>query len=331
MRRRDFLAGCLIGTTVAASACLKQKTAGLQKLRLTAGRGLSMSSLYLAYESGYFREAGFDLEILQMSNPIDAMTLLAGRKIDVAFAGLVSSFLNASSRNLPVKIVAGREIASPLCGNMGAIYGLRRSFPNGLDNPIVLKGKRVSAGPTIGFTHFALDTQLESVGLKGTDVQSVNLPTSQAAAALIGGRIDAAVLNLEFDRNLMARASEIVRGPGLARYHPNFQCSHILFGESLLSADTDIGARFLSAYLRGAQEFTRGGTPRFMEEFARAGGLDVKLVTGACRHSFALDGSVDLHSLQLFADWAVRRKYIPQPVDVAELVDRRFLRSLHEK
>ena len=127
------------------------------------------------------------------------------------------------------------------------------------------------------------------------------------------------MLNLEFDRNLIARASEIVRGPGLARYHPNFQCSHILFGESLLSADTGIGARFLSAYLRGAQEFARGSTPRFMEEFARSGGLDVKLVTGACRHSFTLDGSVDLHSLQLFVDWAVRRKYIPQPVDVAEL------------
>ena len=57
----------------------------------------------------------------------------------------------------------------------------------------------------------------------------------------------------------------------------------------------------------------------------------MKLITGACRNSFTLDGSVDLHSLQLFVDWAVRRKYIPQPVDVAELVDLRFLRSLHEK
>ena len=331
MRRRDFLAGCLIGTAMFEAACLKRKPAGLQKLRLTAGRGLSMSSLYLAYESGYFRDAGFDMEILQLSNPTDAMTLLAGGKIDVAFAGLVSSFLNTSSRRLPVKIVAGREIASPSCGNMGAIYGLRRNFPNGLENPIVLKGKRISAGPSIGFSHFALDTQLESVGLTGNDVQSLNLPTSQAAAALIGGRIDAAVLNLEYDRNLIARASEIVRGYGLARYHPNFQCSHILFGKSLLSADPGIGTRFLSAYLRGAQEFVRGSTPRFMKEFARSGGLDVKLVTGACRNSFTLDGSVDLHSLQLFVDWSFRRKYIPQPVDVAELVDLRFLRSLHDK
>ena len=320
-----------MGTAMSASACFGRKTAGLQKLRLTAGRGLTMSSLYLAHELGYFRDAGFDLEIIQITNPIDAMTLLAGGKIDVAFAGLVSSFLSASSRKLPVKIVAGREIASPICGNMGAIYGLRRNFPDGLENPIVLKGKRVSAGPTIGFTHFALDTQLESVGLMGTDVESINLPTSQATAALIGGRIDAAVLNLEFDRNLLTRASEIVRGPGLARYHPNFQCSHIMFGESLLSADAGVGARFLSAYLRGVKEFAEGGTPRFMEEFARSGGLDLKMVAGACRHSFTLDGSVDLHSLQLFVDWAARRNYIPKPIGVAELVDLRFFRSLHER
>jgi ABC-type nitrate/sulfonate/bicarbonate transport system substrate-binding protein len=320
-----------MGSTIAASACARRKPAGLQKLRLSAGSGLTMSSLYLAHESGYFRDSGFDLEILHVSNPVDAMTLLAGGKIDVAFAGLVSSFLNVSLRNLPVKIVAGREVASPKCGNMSAIYGLRRNFPNGLDNPMVLKGKRISAGPTIGFTHFALDAQLESVGLEGTDVQSVNLPTSQATAALLGGSIDAAVLNIEFDRNLIEKASEIVRGPGLARYHPNFQCSHILFGESLLSADTGIGARFLSAYIRGTQEFARGGTPRFMAEYARAGGLDVNLVTAACRHSFTLDGTVDLPSLQLFVDWAVRRKYVPRPVEVAGLVDLRFLGSLHEK
>jgi len=290
-----------------------------------------MSSLYLAYERGYFREAGFDLEILQIANPIDAITLLSGGKVDVSFAGLVSSFLSASSRKLPVKIVASREIASPICGNMGAIYGLRQTFPDGLDDPGVLRGKRVSAGPTIGFTHFALDAQLESVGLTGDDVESVNLPTSQAAAALLSGRIDAAVLNVEFDRNLLERASDIVRGPGLARYHPNFQCSHILFGENLLSADTAVGARFLSAYLRGVREFAQGGTPKFMEEFALAGGLDVAMVVRACRHSFTLNGDIDLHSLKLFADWAARRRFIPQSIDISELVDLRFLRSLNEK
>ncbi len=114
MRRRDFFAGCLIGYTMAASACLGRKSAGLQKLRLAAGRGLTMSSLHLAHELGYFRDSGFELEILHLSNPIDAMTLLAGGKMDVAFIGLVSSFLNISLRKLPVKIVAGREVASPL-------------------------------------------------------------------------------------------------------------------------------------------------------------------------------------------------------------------------
>jgi len=330
MRRRDFLAVCLIGSATGLPACRSRKTGPFQKLRLTAGRNLSMSSLFLTHEAGYFREAGFDLEILQMPNPLEAMTLLAGGKIDAAFTGLVTSLLNASLRKMPVRIVAGREIASPTCGNMGTVYGLRRTFPGGLENPIVLKGKRVSAGPTVGFTHFALDAQLESVGLTGDAVQSVNLPTSQAAAALIGGRIDAAVLNVEFDQNLMSRASEIVRGHGLAHYHPNFQCSHILFGETLLSADPQIGARFLAAYFRGAQEFARGRSPRFMEEYARSGGLDPKLVAGACRHSFVRDGAIDLHSLQLFVDWAVRRKYVPSPVDTAELTDFRFLRSLHE-
>jgi len=329
MRRREFLAGCLMGATIMGTACFKRNGSARQKLRLTAGRGLTMSSLFLAYEQGYFRDAGFDIEIVQLSNPLYAMTLLAGGRADVAFAGLSTSFLN-TARKLPVKIIAGRELASPTCGTMGSIYGLRRNFPDGLDNPAVLKGKRVCGGPTLGFSHFALDTQLESAGLSAADVQSVNMPTMQAVASLLGGSIDAAVLNVEYDRNLMLRASELVRGPGLGRYHPNFQCSHILFGATLLAADTGVGARFLSAYLRGAQEFARGRTPRFMEEFARSGGLDVQAVTSACRDRFSLDGSVDLHSLELFVNWALRKKYISESVSTSDLVDLRFLRMAHE-
>jgi len=139
------------------------------------------------------------------------------------------------------------------------------------------------------------------------------------------------VLNIEFDRNLTAMSAEIVRGPGLARVHPNFQCSHIFFGKTLLAADPEVGERFLSAYLRGAQEFARGKTPRYMVDFARAGGLDVDRVTGACRDTFTLDGAVDLKSLQLFVDWAFRREYISEPLKVEELTDLRFLGSIHAK
>jgi NitT/TauT family transport system substrate-binding protein len=329
MRRRDLLVGCFAGIALAGAACRGRQPAAAQKLRLSAGKLLSMSSLYLAQESGYFRDAGVDLELMQIPNPLDAMTLLAGGKVDIVFTGIVSSFLNAVLKGLTLKIVAGREIASPSCGTMGAIYGLRRNFPRGLEDLTQLKGKRIAAGPTVGLSHFALDSQLARAGLAGSDVITVNLPSAQAVAALIGGSVDAIVLNAELDRNLTAMSAEIVRTQGLSRVYPDMQGSFIYFGKTLLSGSTAVGAAFLFAYLRGVREFVQGRTPRYMEEFARANGLDVNDTVTACRGTVTTDGAVDLKSLQLFVAWAVRRKHIPQSLDALELVDLRFLRKAH--
>ncbi len=329
MRRRELLAGCLATVALADAACWARKPSAAQKLRLSAPKRLSMSSLYLAQESGYFREAGVELELMQIANPLDAMTLLAGGKVDVVFSGLSTAFLNAALKGLALKIVAGREIASPTCGSMGAIYGLRRKFPSGLEDLTQLKGKRIAAGPSIGISHFALDAQLESAGVSGNDVSTVNLSWAQAIAALIGGSVDGMVLNEEAERSLTAIYSEIVRTQGLSQVYPNFQFSYIYFGSTLLSGDPSRGAGFLSAYLRGVREFVQGRTPRYMEEFARSNGLDVDAVVSACRGTATLDGAVDSKSLELFVAWAMRKKFIQRPVSVSDLVDLRFLRRVH--
>jgi ABC-type nitrate/sulfonate/bicarbonate transport system substrate-binding protein len=257
------------------------------------------------------------------------MALLAGGKMDVLFGPASTAFLNAVLKGLPLRIVAGREVASPTCGYVGAIYGMRRTFPRGLADLAQLRGKRVATGPAVGLAQFALDAHLARAGLSTQDVTMVSLDFSQSVAALLGGGVDAVVGADDFDRDLTSLASSIVHTVGLAQLYPNFQYAYIIFGQTLLAADPERGARFLSAYLRGAREFARGRTPRFMEEFARANRLDLTQARTVCRNSFAPDGAIDLNSLRLFADWAARRKHIPRRVEVSELVDDRFLRRAH--
>lgn len=288
-----------------------------------------MSSLHLAHELGFFREAGFELEILQTGSPVNSIALLAGGKTDVYFGGTGTALLNAVLKGLRLRIVAGREIASPTCGSTGAIYGLRRTFPRGLTDLGQLKGKRVASGLGITLADFVLDAHLAGTGLSTQDVTVVRLDFRQNVAALFGGGVDAIVATDDFDRDPRSLSTEIVHTPGLARIYPNFQYSFILFGETMLAAEPDTGARFLSAYLRGAREFALGRTPRFMEEFARANRLDVQRAVTACRNTFALDGAIDLNSLRLFADWAARNKYIPRRVEASELVDERFLKRVY--
>jgi len=330
MRRRDLLTACLTGTSLAAGpGCRRRAPSSRERLRLSVAKRLSASSFYLALELGYFRDAGLDLEVQQSAGAMQAMAAMAGGNIDVLFTAPGTSFLNAVLKGLPLKIVAGREIANPTCGSAGTVYGLRRRFPQGLSDLRVLKGKRVATGPSIGFSVFALDAHLGRVGLSVDDVTRVSLEPQHSVAALLGGSVEAIVLDSELERDLASMAADIVRTASLASVLPNFQYSHIFFGQTLLQADVGIGARFLAAYVRGAREFARGKTPRYMEEYARSNGLDMERVTRACRDTFTVDASVDLESLQMFAEWAARRRYTARPVATSQLVDLRFLEKAH--
>jgi ABC-type nitrate/sulfonate/bicarbonate transport system substrate-binding protein len=259
----------------------------------------------------------------------NSATMLAGGKVDVLFTAISAMMLNAVIKGLPIRVVAGREITPPSCGGIGAICGLRRTFPKGLGDITQLKGKRVATGLAIGFPTFALDAHLARGGLSVKDVTTVGLEAGQNVAALLGGGGDAMLVADDFDRDPKFLDKELVRTVPLGQILPNFQFSFIYFGRSLLEADPGYGARFLSAYLRGARQFAQGRTPRFLVEFARAHGLDEKSMVSACRNTYSVDGTIDLNSLQMFADWATRGNYISGPIRAPEMVDDRFLRRAH--
>jgi NitT/TauT family transport system substrate-binding protein len=294
-----------------------------------ASRTLSMSSLWLTQELGYFQAAGLETRVEQSPSPAHSISLLSSGEADAVFTSFLVPFLSAAVKGLPLRIVAGREIASTTCGHVGAIYGLRKRFPSGLDDPAVLKGRRVAAGPSIGMSQFSLETYLATAKLGVEDVHLVLLRSAEAVTAMISGSIDALVLHFDYDRNLARVLADTVHTSGVARYYPNLQYSYIYYGKKLLEADPGVGARFLAAYLRGAREFARGVTPQYMKEFASANAADPDGLITACRDTFSLTGDVDLKSLGIFVDWAARRKYVPGPVDPAGLVDTRFLARAH--
>jgi NitT/TauT family transport system substrate-binding protein len=313
---------------MAALAC--SRTRGpLKKLRILVPRRLTLSSFYLAYERGYFRDAGLDLEIAPGLSSTMALTQLTHGSSDAYFGSFGISLLNAVIKGSAVRIVAGREILVPHCGAQGAIIGLRRKFPKGLDNLSQLKGKRIGTGPTIGLAQFALDSHLARAGLSIRDVVPVRVEFQQSMAALLGGSVDAVVGPDDADRILTSMSSEIVQSVPLSGLYPNLQYSYIYFGNSLMQGDTAPGARFIAAYLHGTRDFVGGQTPQFMREFIKAGNLDEKTGLGMCRNTFSLDGAIDLNSLRLFIDWAERRNFIPRHMEPSELVDFRFLGKDH--
>lgn len=320
MTRRDLLG---LAAATATVGCSQQAADdGLREISLSLSERLTLSGAYLAEEVGYFRDAGFSLNILRLSG-LQTMPLLAGGRLDLVFSPVNAGSINAMTRGLPLRVVAGREVANPNCGETFSLFAHRSAFDGGSIEPRRLKGKRFAVRSG-GMSNFVLDTFLDEVGMTSSDIEQVDLSVREAIAALSTGTIDA-LFDSEFSYSLLATSPDVVKVWRFAEARPFHQYSYIIFGETLLQADVKVGARFLAAYLKGAGDFLDGRTPQFMRDFAASHGLDEKITVSACRDTFVRDGSIDLKSLQAYADWHVKSGRVQEPVDVSTLIDLRFL------
>lgn len=285
-----------------------------------------MCPFYVAYESGYFADAGFDVELVKDMGTPQSLPLLAGGKLDAGFAGLVPAVVNAVARGARLRLVAGRELISSSCGTAGTVFVSRKVFPQGARSMRQLKGARIGVSDSSPRTTFWLDTLLQHEGMRLSDVMVRKMPYNEEVAALHVGGIDAFV-SPETDLNTELRTLGLLAGPSVAPLLPNFQYSYIVFGRRLLEGRVETGARLLQAYLQGAGDFLNGRTPRFLDDYAKQNNLDAKLLRQACRATFERDGTIHLNDLRRYTQWMAAHNLCPANVDAAAFVDTRFLEA----
>jgi NitT/TauT family transport system substrate-binding protein len=290
----------------------------------------TLAPMYLAEELGFFRETGLEVDFHPSSGSVEMIPLLASGQVQVSMSSPTPAFINAALKGARVKIVAARDIAAPACQGGGAIFGSRKAFPNGLRDLRSLKGKRVAIASQAGIPALLLDEMLEFGGLTTRDVTVLTMRAPEAAAALSAGKIDA-VSAVDLEKDLDYLLPNIIRSATLSELLPNYQYSFVIFGATLLEGDPEIGTAFLSAYLRGVQEYRAGKTPRALEELARAAHHDPAAARTACRESISRDGRPDRASIQRFVNWAVRKGFIPRAVDASELIDTRFVEEANRR
>jgi len=291
------------------------------------GRYIAVSPFYVGFESGYFKEAGIDVEVEQETSSVQTIPLMAGGKLDVCLHALSPALVNAVARGARLRIVAGREVTTSSCRNIGQVYVRKQMFPEGIRDLRPLRGKKVAVTAGAGLVQFCCDMLLEHAGMRSSDVAITSMSGAEGLAALRSGAVDAFVANTT-DWSQRMEALQFAMGPALADVLPGYQYSHIVFGRRLLDQDVRFGARFLQAYLRGAREFIQGATPAYMVEFLASNGLDARSFRPECRDTFVRDGSIRTGDLQRFIHWAVVRGYCATELGPAALIDTRFLEAI---
>ena len=327
MLRRTLLTGPALAALGGLVSCARRASPSPRmKLRVATSHNLSMCPFYLAYESGYFAEAGFDIDLVKDLGTAQSLPLLAGGELDSSLGVLGPAVVNAVARGARVRLVAAREVLSPGCGTANTIFVNRKAFPHGIRQMRQLRGARVAIGNSGTWSKFALETLLRHDGMQLSDVVVLKMRDTDKVVALHGGAVDA-FLSSQGDLNPELRPLGLVAGPSLASLLPNFQYSYIFFGSRLLDGPVEPGARFLRAHFRGARDYLDGRTPRFLYDYAKLNNLDPTLLREACRASFERDGNIHPDDMRRYTEWLAAQGMCPANVDIAAYVDTRFLEA----
>src|SRR6267154_4252095 len=174
----------------------------LLKTKVGVLRLSSSAPVFIAQDKGYFRDAGLEVELkfFDAAQPI-AVAVTSG-DVDFGVTAFTAGLYNLAGKGT-LKVIGGmsREKAGyPLIG----YFASNNAYAAGLKTPKDLAGKRLAVTQTGSSFHYSLGLLADKYGLKLSDVKVLPLQSlSNAAAALKGETVDAALLPASTARTLM--------------------------------------------------------------------------------------------------------------------------------
>jgi NitT/TauT family transport system substrate-binding protein len=291
---------------------------------------LAEAGMYVALERGYFAEEGIDADFITFDTGAKAIPALATSQVDASGGAFSPGLVNAVQRGVDVKMVgslssyeegfnSGYLMVRKDLADSGAI----RDWPD-------LRGRSIAippGRPTVG--DYTVARGLAYADLKLADVNIVELPFPDMIPAFGNGSIDAAHTSEPFS-TLAADRGVAAKWKATVSYAPGLTPAVLTYGPSLLHNASDVGQRFMAAYLRGARDYTaafKQGTDRaaIVQMLVKHTSVKDPAIYDRMGLSYIdPDGTLNVTNLidqqAFYTDFGA----ITNPVDVTTLVDHRF-------
>jgi NitT/TauT family transport system substrate-binding protein len=178
-----------------ASAPLKTEPSGpplspTVKVVVGDNQTLGVADAYIAYDRGYYKDEGLDIDLPQLGAPPVVIQALATSQINFAFTNPDPSLFNAFNRNLDMKLLAALTRNKP--GDHPASFMVRSDLIDSgqYRSPKDLKGRPVGV-PALQ-SQFYVNLVMQKDGLTAADVDVKQFQqTSDLISAFAGKVIDA--------------------------------------------------------------------------------------------------------------------------------------------
>jgi NitT/TauT family transport system substrate-binding protein len=320
---------------VALAASTSARAEELLKAKVGVLRLSSSAPVFIAQDKGYFRDAGLDVELkfFDAAQPIAVAT--TSGDIDFGVTAFTAGLYNLAGKGT-LKVIGGmsRERAGyPLIG----YFASNKAYAAGLKAPRDLAGKRIAVTQIGSSFHYSLGLLADKYGFKLADMKVLPLQSlSNAAAALKGETVDAALLPVSTARTLMdSGGAKLV---GWVGDETPWQLGAIFAAPKIL-ADAPLVRRLLAALTRADREYhdvilaavTDGKAPvnaatrPLLEIIAKYTNLPVEQVVGNCAYVDP-DGRLDVNNVANQIGWLQQQGFVDKAVTADAIIAKDYVK-----
>jgi len=210
----------LLGTT-AVAACTSAASSGSTKITIGFSAWPGWFPLQVAQEKGLFTKNGVTVELKYFDSYTDSLNALSTGAIDA----------NTQTLNDTLASVSGGAKETIVLVNDNSTGNDKIIARDGIASVADLKGKKVAVEQGT-VDHYLLLLALDQAKLGPKDIEVVNLPTDQAAAAFAGGQVDAVGAFAPFTTTALGRQGS--RAVSTSAEFPGAIPDHIVFKQSMV-------------------------------------------------------------------------------------------------
>jgi NitT/TauT family transport system substrate-binding protein len=308
----------------------------LLKARIGVLRLSSSAPVFIAQDKGYFRDAGLDVELkfFDAAQPIAVAT--TSGDVDFGITAFTAGLYNLAGKGT-LKVIGGMSREKPGYPLIG-YFASNNAYAAGLKTPKDLAGKRVAVTQIGSSFHYSLGLLADKYGFKLPDVKVIPLQSlSNAAAALKGETVDAALLPVSTARPLMD--SNGAKFLGWVGDETPWQLGAVFASPKTL-ANVPLVTKLLAALARADREYhdvilasIKDGvvpidekTKPLLDIIAKYTNLPVEQVVGNCAYVDP-DGRLDVTNVDHQIKWLRDQGFVDKGFDASAIIAKDYVKA----
>ncbi len=227
------------------------------KIRINTAGLFGEAGLFLAYDKGYFKAEGLDVELVttaSTNSSSDTLTELAGGELDLGTMSLSAGLFNALNRGIGIVGLLPLNTVGPHDVSSGVVVRKDLVDSGKYKNPRDLRGMKIGVLTLGGNADFNVRRALKLGDVSPDSVQITTLSFPDAVVALSNKSLDAAFEVEPFVTIAKARGAAVLEIPQ-GSTSPPIPTIVLFANQSFAAAHKEALERFVTALLRGQREF----------------------------------------------------------------------------